>query len=327
MRVTAQTLENILVALGLLLLCALVVYSGVDTIAAEVARVGWGFALVLLAEIPVIAASALGWRLALVPAQRGVPVRRLVEFRVVGEAINHLTPTAALGGEFIRARLAGPYIGAVDGAASVTLAKFTETAGQYLFTLAGMLFLLPQVQTLAPYRSGVAVVAVAVVAGVAGFAALLRYGAFSAGARWVSRFTPWRSAVQIHREGIDAVDASIRVAFEERRFDLAWSTLSFAVAYAFRLAEIWIVLTFLGLPATAVNCMGIEVLTVLVNTLFFFVPGKIGTREGGKMLIFVLLGLPPEKGLALGLVRRARELCWDVSGLMLYAAERRRQAK
>jgi hypothetical protein len=61
----------------------------------------------------------------------------------------------------------------------------------------------------------------------------------------------------------------------------------------------------------------VEVLSVAIDGMLFFVPAKAGTQEGGKVLIFTILGLDPAKGLALGIVRRIRELTWASIGLMI----------
>jgi uncharacterized membrane protein YbhN (UPF0104 family) len=101
--------------------------------------------------------------------------------------------------------------------------------------------------------------------------------------------------------------------------------LWFAFAFAVSTIEVWLVMYFLTVPISWTTAVGIEVLSVIVDGVFFFMPGKLGTQEGGKMLAFTLFGLPPEKGLAMGLIRRGRELFWDSIGLALYAVLRGRR--
>ena len=62
-----------------------------------------------------------------------------------------------------------------------------------------------------------------------------------------------------------------------------------------------------------------------IDALFFFVPAKAGVQEGGKALIFRLLGLDPAKGLVLGIVRRLRELTWSLIGLVVLARHQARR--
>ena len=81
--------------------------------------------------------------------------------------------------------------------------------------------------------------------------------------------------------------------------------------------EIYLILWFLGVPVSVHRALTVEVLSVAIDGMLFFVPAKAGTQEGGKVLIFTILGLDPAKGLALGIVRRIRELTWASIGLLI----------
>ena len=52
----------------------------------------------------------------------------------------------------------------------------------------------------------------------------------------------------------------------------------------------------------------------------------MGTQEGGRVLIFIVLGLDPAAGLAAACVRRVRELAWAVPGLVLLGRLQREPA-
>jgi hypothetical protein len=54
---------------------------------------------------------------------------------------------------------------------------------------------------------------------------------------------------------------------------------------------------------------------VLIDGILFFVPAKVGTQEGGKVVLFAALGLSPARGLTVGVVRRIRELAYAGLGL------------
>jgi hypothetical protein len=100
---------------------------------------------------------------------------------------------------------------------------------------------------------------------------------------------------------------------------LIYSTLFFMLGYSWGAAEIWIICHFLGLPVGLEMAFSIEFLSNLIDALAFWVPAKIGTQEAGKTAIFAGLGLPPEMGFTLGVIRHVRELTWAGLGLGLYA--------
>jgi hypothetical protein len=126
---------------------------------------------------------------------------------------------------------------------------------------------------------------------------------------------------------LELLDAEIARFYQApKAFTL--SVFFFFVGWCMGVVEVYIVLDFLGVGASVSRAMTIEVLSVAIDALFFFVPAKAGTQEGGKMVIFQVLGLDPAKGLALGIVRRLRELTWALVGLVvLWRHQARRRAE
>jgi hypothetical protein len=103
----------------------------------------------------------------------------------------------------------------------------------------------------------------------------------------------------------------------------ALSALFFLLGFAWGAWEVLVICWFLGIPMDPLTALSVEVLSVLVDSIFIMVPAKIGTQEAGKTAIFAGLGLSASKGLAFGLVRHVRELAWAAGGFALYAWDRR----
>jgi uncharacterized protein (TIRG00374 family) len=309
---------------GAVLLALLVHQTGWRRIWADMTMLGWGFAIIWAQESLAITASVLGWWYSIPPAHRTVPFLRLARYRIIGEGINRSTPTATVGGEFVRARLHGRDIGIREATAAITLAKFSETAGQVVFITFGLALLLPFIESLGWYRWGMSALVVASAVGCLALLRMLDRGFFGIAARRLSAFGIASTFFQRHAREIDEVDAMIQECVRGRTRDLVLSVFWYSMMFAVSTLEVALVFLFLGLPFTWQAVLGVEVLSVLVDGLLFFVPGKMGTSEGSKMLMFKMFGLPPEKGLALGLIRRAREMLWDALGLAMYAVERTR---
>lgn len=319
-------LELGLFGAGALLLVLLIGRTGWRQLVADISLVGWGFVLIWAQEFLAIVTSTLGWRTAIAPGARPISFPRLLSFRIVGEGINRLTPTATIGGEFVRARLLGRVIGTREGTAAVTLAKFAETAGQVVFITLGLAVLLPSIDSLGAYRWGMLAIVVAALLGVLALLGMLDRGFFAIAARRLAAVGIGRLWFKRHADEVEAVDALVQDFVRNRPFGLALSVFWYALTFAVSTLEVLLILYFLDLPLTWQAVLGIEVLSVFVDGLLFFVPGKMGTSEGSKMLMFMLFGLPAEKGLAMGLIRRARETLWDFLGLAIYAVERSRPA-
>lgn len=309
---------------GAVLLTLLVHQTGWRRIWADMTLLGWGFAVIWVQESLGVAASVLGWWYSIPPAYRTVPFLRLVRYRVIGEAINRSTPTATVGGEFVRARLLGREIGIREATAAITLAKFAETAGQVVYIAFGLAVLLPFIESLGWYRWGMTAIVIAAAVGCLALLRMLDRGFFGIASRRLSALGIASMFFKRHAQEIEEVDSMIQECVRGRSRDLVLSVFWYSMMFFVSTLEVALVFYFLGLPFTWQAVLGVEVLSVLVDGILFFVPGKMGTSEGSKMLMFVMFGLPAEKGLALGLIRRAREMLWDALGLAMYAVERTR---
>jgi len=60
----------------------------------------------------------------------------------------------------------------------------------------------------------------------------------------------------------------------------------------------------------------IEAISILANNLFFFVPARLGGSDGGKVLVFLSMGMTSAMGFAFGLLRRAREIFYVTLGFV-----------
>jgi len=97
-------------------------------------------------------------------------------------------------------------------------------------------------------------------------------------------------------------------------------SLSFLAALA-GVAEVYLILRALGAPVSLVGTLLIEGFNKLLALFAFFVPGNIGIREGGTVLIFRPLDIGAAMGVTLVLVRRARALAWVGVGSLLVLVE------
>lgn len=84
---------------------------------------------------------------------------------------------------------------------------------------------------------------------------------------------------------------------------------------ALMVAEVWIVLSGVGIPLLFSQLMAIEAAGRLVKMMSFSVPGRLGVDEAGGTGSFLLLGLSPAAGLTLAMARRIQALSWVVLGV------------
>ena len=277
---------------------------------------GPGFLAVLPFQLFDHMLNAAGWQLAFPrDAARRVSFWDLVRVRVAGDGVNYLTPSGNLAGEFVRPAMLRSDLSSEAKIASVFVAKAAQASGQALFILLGMGYLV--------WGSSYAFEEGQAKWGAVGVAVIL-FGVTFCVAAFAADPPAWvKARFPKFVEGSAPVRRSLQGYLRAHPFRLAGSTLMFMIGYAWGAAEIWLITRFLGVGLTLHQCLAIEFLSNLVDALAFMVPAKIGTQEGGKAVIFKGLGLAPDLGFTVGLIRHIRELAWAGSGLAMFAAHQK----
>jgi hypothetical protein len=85
------------------------------------------------------------------------------------------------------------------------------------------------------------------------------------------------------------------------------------------LVESWIVLRLIAPGSGWAAAFAVEALAMTLNNVLLFIPARIGSAEGVRVAVFLLIGLTAAQGAAYGLVRRGRELVWVLPGLLVIA--------
>jgi len=266
--------------------------------------------------------NTTGWRFAFPPPRPPVRFRQLLAARLAGEAINNLTPTATIGGEVVRGRMLEGVLDSSVAWASIAIAKLMQTFAQMAFVFIGLFAVARYTQLPAGFERGLLIGLTVITTGLLTGIIMQRRGLFTAAGGLATRLgvhLPERLHEQLER-----LDEQI-ARFYAAPGAFVMSVLGFFGGWCMGVVEVYIVLTCLDAGPSLSRAMTIEVLSVAIDALTFFVPAKAGTQEGGKVLIFDLLGLDPAKGLTLGIVRRLRELSWSMLGLVVLARHHARR--
>lgn len=277
---------------------------------------GWGFAVVIPFQLLDHFLNAWGWRLSFPPASAAkVPFWDLVRVRVAGDGVNYLTPSGNIAGEFVRPAMLGGEVPMDVRITSVFTAKAAQAAGQALFILLGLSYvLLGRVSSFD--RGGLVWGAMATFV-ILGGVTFLVWALAHRPPEWLQRRFP--KVV----EATAPVRGQLKEYLTHHPGRLVGATVMFMLGYAWGALEIWLITRFMGLDLPLESCLAIEFLSNLIDAMAFMVPAKIGTQEAGKAAIFAGLGLPAASGFTVGLIRHVRELLWAGSGLLLYATHER----
>lgn len=303
---------------GAALLVWILARVGWPAIRANLAAIGlWFPALVLLYLLPQ-AAFALGWSETIDPRPPATFLPRLFAVYLAGDTVNYLVP-ANVAGEPLKAHLLRDAIDLPRGVASLTVHKHADMLAQFLFVAGGLSVAL----SLYDLPRAVAWGAVGGVALLGAFFGVLTWalwkGTFSPILRRLGGFSPLKGRLAPYYGAAQRLDQRIRDFYARHpgRFAaaVAWSILGWCGG----LVETWIVLRLLGGQAGFATAFAVETLAMVLNAAFIWMPGRVGTAEGVRVGVFLLLGLPAASGAAYSLVRRAREILWAVPGALVLA--------
>lgn len=307
----------------MLLLGWLLYRIGVSALVQDLSRVGWGFGIVLALHGAAVFFNTLSWWFLLPDRPSRIPARALAPILIAGDGVNSVAPTALVGGEFVRFRLLARRLGSAPSAISVGLAAMSQFFGQVVFLATGLPLVIVLVREPA-LRRGVALFGIVMLAliGAVAILAWSRGGLERVGAL-LSRIPKLRSWWERRPADVRSLFLAARDCLKARPASFARSAAASFVGWQLGVVETYVILKLLAAPVSWTVAYAIEVLSVAIEGALFFVPAKMGTQEGGKVLIFLALNLDPAKGLALGVVRRLRELVWAAAGLAILGFHQR----
>ncbi len=283
---------------GAALFTILLIRQGAPQVGVAFASAGWAIAAVVIYHLTVpVFLDALAWWV-LFPKSDRLSLWQLFWMRWIGESVSTLVPSAAVGGDIVRARLA-----AINGArlpvaagtvlVDLTLGVFTQAA----FTVLGVVLLVDVTGQRNFVRPTLVGTLVGIV-GVAGFYFVQRLGMFRFLAKIIARLAnspEWQSLVQSG----ETLDRTIRTLYARRRAVVmccVWTIISLVAGSG----EIWIALHALDLHATFVNALILQSMVLTIRSAAFAVPGGLGVQEGGYLFVGNLLGIPGDAAASLG---------------------------
>lgn len=309
-----------LTTLGLGIFAFILYHTDLSEVWRHVTRLGWlGLAVIVGVSCVWFVVDTVNWTLTLRSARPNARwFCRLWPVHVTGEALNHVTPFASVGGEPMKAMLVNQRygIGYREGTTSLILLHVVNVCAEIPFLLLGIACALATGVLPATVEIMMAVGGVLIVVLVTVLWFVQHYRFVSRIGRWLSRAWFGVAALRVVRH-VRAIEGRLMEFYlgRPRRF-FAACALQFG-NWSMGAVEIYLVLHFLGAPIPFVHALVIESVVVLVRTALFFIPSNIGAQEGTFLIVCGAITGSPELGVAVALIRRFRELFWISAGLVI----------
>src|SRR5262249_42314888 len=231
----------------------------------------------------------MGWWVILEPRPRRTRFRTLFGIYLAGDSANYLAP-GNVAGEPLKIHLLRGETGAPAALASITIHKHADMLAQWAFMLLGVGIAVGSFQM--PVAAGTAAVAGAVVFGLPLllFTWALRRGLYSPVLRTLARWKPLARRLDRFHRPAETADRQIREFYERHRGRLAASVAWCFVGWCGGLVESWLVLRLIAPETGWAAAFAVEALAMTFNNVLLFIPARIGSAEGVRVAVFLLVG-------------------------------------
>jgi glycosyltransferase 2 family protein len=317
-----RRLETVILLLGLGFYVWFLRRFGWTDVLHYIRLAGWGLCLTVTLEGVARVANTLGWRATIDNYPPSLGFGELFGARVAGEAVDYVTPSAQMGGQFVMAMMVRRKLEMAAGLATVIVASLAEMIGQVGFISSGLMMLLPfeaEFHDLLWPALGGLVLAMALAAG---FFYIQMKRPFSHLWRVAARLDLSRIKNETARTAAAGADAHLLDFYANHRWRLAASSVCYLFAWSLGPVEIYILLVLLHQRATWEVALLVEVVSQLIERATFMIPAKLVSQEGGKALVMAMLGYSVDVGFAVGFLRRCKEMIWVLFGLLSLSLHR-----
>lgn len=304
---------------GLLLFAILVFKIGPETIWQNIHRFSLKDFLILMGlRFLYWGIRTLNWKIVFDRLNGGMGIGRLFSARLAGHAISYLTPSAHIGGEPVRALMAGCQNRRVSFA-SIIVDKTIEIMTMILLMCAGVIMAVTRISL--PGKSWLMLVFSIII--FSALTALVYYkqrtGLFAWLQNLLAKMHIKPALLTRNADRIKETDHHISLFHHQHPwafFTVFFLYLGLGLVWTL---EIHITLRLLGV--TGVSFYDSFLIVTLGNLAFLLpiVPAAIGTYEATYVGIFLLLGLGSGTAIALTLIRRIIAIIWAGIGLLMMA--------
>ena len=317
--------KAILLVLGLSLFIYLISQTGWHQILDQITRLKWNLIPIVLVYLGVYILDTLGWKFSFRQQDHSVSFFHLFWIRLAGEAVNNTTPMGYVGGEPVKAYMLKSFdVSMPESFASLVVAKTTLTLSEILFIVFGLTAVFIELELSLTFKIVMSLMLVLLTVLVILFMFFQQKGMFTFIAKILTRLKIGQDAISKKMEKIKELESHLAEFYKSSKWQFIFSFSFHFLGWLAGILEIYLIIVFLGLPLNMLDALMIETLHQLIRGLAFWVPGNIGTQEGGNFFIFTLFGLGGAVGLSVSLIRRIRELIWAALGwgILVFYKER-----
>jgi uncharacterized membrane protein YbhN (UPF0104 family) len=295
--------------------------ASTTTVLDKVRLLGWGFALLIVLSGARQVLRTLAWHRCLQPDGRRPGLLDLFGLRLMGEALNSLTPAGPLVGETAKVWAASRKMPAQSSVSSVVIENLIYYLAAVLFMLSAVVLVLLELAPLHRFRWLAAGLVIC-------FLASMLLAARSVSKRVslvrgiLDRLRGWGFKCAFlgrYEHDLWAMEMEIYDFFLTRKA-LFLGLLALELATNFTgIGEAYLILRATTAHTSVLAAYLTESTNRAVQLLFAFVPLGLGVDEGLAATTLRTLGYNASEGISLAIIRKIRTVFWVGVGLLLTA--------
>jgi hypothetical protein len=279
-------------------------------------QIGWGFLLIVLLGGVRFATRAAAWKLC-IDAPHRLAFHDALAAVIAGDALGNATPLGPIVGEPTKAAYVRSQLPLASALTALAIENVLYTLSAAAMIAAGMVALLFQFELPASLRE-ISEVAIIGVTALFGLALWLLWRQPALVSQTFAAIASKNSAGQARIEKLRDVEQQIYTFTSRRGAAVAPIIAAELLFHAIGVLEVHVTLWMMqGTPPAILTSFILETVYRLIKVVFKFIPMQVGVNEAGTALSTEILGLGAASGLTLGIVRKARELCWTLVGTAL----------
>ncbi len=312
----ARKLLNISLIVGLVLFILVIYKTGLRQIINDFRTISLvNFIILMVLRLIYWISRTLNWKIIIDSQDKKYPLTALLSARLADHAISYLTPSNLFGGEPVRAMMT-PGTNRRRALATVIVDKTIELVSIISFTILGVIVAISRLKM--PGRLKAIFLIFSLGSALFLFFLVLKQkkGFFTWIIKLLAKVKIKPKIIQRSQEKIAELDHHISNYYRHhpRLFFKAYAL--YALTFLIWTYEIHLTLAFMNTPnLTLVKSFLIITLTTIAAVIPA-IPGALGINELTNVAVFIILGLSPEKGVSLSLVRRVIALIYAGIGLM-----------
>ena len=295
--------------------------SGPEAVFNKIRLLGWGFGFLILLSAARHLLRTVAWTYCVpTPGLRPNPFD-LFGPRVMGEALDDVTPAGPLLGETAKIAVVSRWIPGQAGASSVVIENLVYMLAAVLFMLSGLVLALLKLAVPDGFRwiSGELVICFLVSTAVAWWIIRRRILLLGrtldylerVGLRWafLDHYQPYLRAVE---------QATYEFFLSRRRIFLAVLGIEIATNFT-GVFEAYFILKVTVAHSSLFAAYLAESASRAAQFAFCFIPFGLGVQEGVAATMLKALGYAAAEGVSLSIIRKIRTVFWTTIGLLLAA--------